>query len=227
MVSDRFLPIEYMSFKYLRDGQPFPVPSNDGGLALTDKRMIIYKWWFESQVNQYPEVITYSLSPEGVAIRGIKATDISTLLDLPCIRKQIDEKIILINKFTETGPDVEEMYDNLKTAISKLIKNLQTLSEIVEQGIKTTRKAISSIKNGKIPVSLLEKMNEIDKRISSESSRIIAGFLIQPIIQGLLHTSTQDKSPAEVLDCTKRLYTELKDSCDYHYDALLRATRLL
>jgi hypothetical protein len=221
------MPIEFMSFKYIREAEPFQVPSNDGGLTLTDKRMIIYKWWFESQANKYPSVTTHSLSPHGVAIPGIPVTDISSLLNLPGKRKYIDEQITRIKSFTEPDADTETTYQRLKKAILDLTENLHILGRIAEKGIKTTREAISSLANGKIPVSLIEELNAIDKKITSESSRIIAGFLIQPVIQGLLHTATREKTPEEVLEYTEKLYTELKDSCDFHYDALVRAGGLL
>lgn len=225
MLSHRFLPLEYMSFKYIRDGQPFFVPANDGGLVLTDKRMIIYKWWFESQMIRYPSVKTCTLSLSGAAIPGMDVIDIQKLFDLPFKRDIIHEKINYILPLTEPDINSEAHYEKLKNAIRELLKNLHALSAIADQGIKTTRKAVSSLKGGKIPLSILEQLNTIDKRITSESSRIIAGFLMQPIVQGLIHTSTRDKSPEEVLEYSEKLYTELKDSCEYHYEELLRAEK--
>ncbi|MBN2532498.1 MAG: motility associated factor glycosyltransferase family protein [Spirochaetales bacterium] len=220
-ISRRFLPMEYMSFKYLRDGQPFLVPANDGNMVLTDKRMIIYKWWFESQMNRYPSIKTVTLSHKGVAIPGMEGTAIQDLLDLPNRKEFIDEKINMIHASTEQDKKSEERYARLKKAIRELIDNLHSLSVIADQGIETTRKAISSLKGGKISRSLLEQLNTIDEKITSESSRIIAGFLIQPIIQGLVHTSIQNKTPEQILEYSEKLYTDLKDSCEYHYKELV------
>ncbi|MBN2439822.1 MAG: motility associated factor glycosyltransferase family protein, partial [Spirochaetales bacterium] len=224
-ISDRYSPMEHKSFTYIRDGKPFPVISNNGSTVLTDQRMIIYKWWFESQMNAYPSLPTYSLSPGGVAIPGIMVRDVKDLLNLPLRREDIDEKMKRIRSYTHGIPDHDKVAAKLKRAIEELLTNLHLLADIADEGITTTEKAISHLSHGKIPPSFVEKLNKIDKKISSESSRVIAGFLIQPVIQGLLHTSTHDKTPGEILAFTKELYTELKSSCDYHYKALIKAEK--
>jgi hypothetical protein len=84
-------PVERMSYRYIKEAMPFFVPSNSGGLTLTDKRMIIYKWWFETQMNLHQSSTTCNLSPHGVAIPGMKLTDLKAALDLPVRRDRIDE----------------------------------------------------------------------------------------------------------------------------------------
>jgi len=41
--------------------------------VLTDRRMLLYAWWFESALAKYPEVKTFNLMPHGVFIPGMPA----------------------------------------------------------------------------------------------------------------------------------------------------------
>ncbi len=47
--SNRVAPLEESSFRYLRDIGLFTVRSAGGGSTPTDRRMLLYKWWFENQ----------------------------------------------------------------------------------------------------------------------------------------------------------------------------------
>jgi len=46
--------------------------SYNGEIIRTDNRMSLYAWWFESRCAEYPDVHTYTLTPESLAIPGIK-----------------------------------------------------------------------------------------------------------------------------------------------------------
>lgn len=53
----------------------FPALHEDytGGTVLTDRRMQLYAWWFESTLAKYTEIKTYNLMPRGVRIPGMPA----------------------------------------------------------------------------------------------------------------------------------------------------------
>lgn len=53
----------------------FPALHEDytGGTVLTDRRMQLYAWWFESTLAKYTEIKTYNLMPHGVRIPGMPA----------------------------------------------------------------------------------------------------------------------------------------------------------
>jgi hypothetical protein len=53
-VSDRCAPLESASFRSLRDIGLFPARSAGGGSTPTDRRMLLYKWWFENQLRMHP-----------------------------------------------------------------------------------------------------------------------------------------------------------------------------
>ena len=49
--SNRFHPASSATFKYQYSANPFWVKANNGDRTITDQRMQIYNWWFESQFN--------------------------------------------------------------------------------------------------------------------------------------------------------------------------------
>ena len=53
-----------------------------GNPVLTDQRMKMFAWWFESRLAEMPEVKTYTFAPQGLAIPGITPVSISSLISL-------------------------------------------------------------------------------------------------------------------------------------------------
>ena len=82
-VCSRLRPMETSSFRYLREIGLLPVPSATGGSTQTDRRMLLYKWWFENQLTMHPEAQTFSLSPDSVAIQGMPLARLSEVLSPP------------------------------------------------------------------------------------------------------------------------------------------------
>ena len=54
-----------------------------GSPVLTDSRMKMFAWWFEARLASCPETKTYTLDPHGLAVPGIVASSIETLLRRP------------------------------------------------------------------------------------------------------------------------------------------------
>ncbi len=65
--SSRFAPSETASHRSIYAARP---EWKDGysGKVLTDARLQMYAWWFESKLAQFPDIKTYNLMPEGLKI---------------------------------------------------------------------------------------------------------------------------------------------------------------
>ncbi|HEY9593399.1 MAG TPA: 6-hydroxymethylpterin diphosphokinase MptE-like protein, partial [Spirochaetia bacterium] len=72
----RLAPAEGSAFRSLRDIGLFEVRATGGGTVPTDRRMLLYKWWFENQLRMRPDLEAFTLSPRGVAIEGMPPADI-------------------------------------------------------------------------------------------------------------------------------------------------------
>ena len=80
--SSRFFTAEQAHVHSLYAAFPSLHKDYAGGMVLTDRRMLLYAWWFESTLAQYPEVKTYNLVPHGVAIPGMPACTAEALPEL-------------------------------------------------------------------------------------------------------------------------------------------------
>jgi hypothetical protein len=92
-VSDRLRPGEDRHFAYLYSAGPFLSANYDGDHTVTDKRMVLYKWWFEDQMKQQPQRVTYTLCKKSVRIEHFQHIEIEKVLELDPCRKDI-ERII-------------------------------------------------------------------------------------------------------------------------------------
>lgn len=62
-----------------------------GNPVLTDSRMKMFAWWFESRLANCPDVETFTLSPQGLNTPGIKIADLQEILQGPLISEQKEE----------------------------------------------------------------------------------------------------------------------------------------
>ena len=70
--------------------------SFNGEDVVTDSRMKMFAWWFESRLANCPETKTYSLNKESLNVPGIEISNISTLLAYKNI-KEVKEKLFNSN----------------------------------------------------------------------------------------------------------------------------------
>lgn len=51
-----------------------------GNPVITDQRMKMFAWWFESRLSECPDTKTYTICPEGLAVPGIIPVELSSIL---------------------------------------------------------------------------------------------------------------------------------------------------
>jgi hypothetical protein len=226
-VSQRLKPSETFELAYLFDADPYFAKSNSGTLTLTDQRMHIYGSWFATQMKIFRDTHTYNLSRSGILVEGMEPRNIDELMALPVVRDRIDETTDRIRE-SALDPDAKEIgrkTDSMKGAIVGLLDDMKGLLSAASTGLDITGIARERMVDGKIPAEILAKLDAVDKVIGGDTSRLIAGFLLQPIIQGIIHSPSAHQTANALLDTTERFYRELKESTEFHYDVLSHATR--
>ena len=80
--ADRMGPLEKQSVGAMFSANPQYGTSYDGNKVLTDDRMKMFAWWFESTIAANPGVKTWTLCPQGMKIPGVEvATGVAKALE--------------------------------------------------------------------------------------------------------------------------------------------------
>lgn len=222
-ISNRTSTAASMSYHLLRDASPYPVENNTGGTTLTDRRLVIYKWWFEGQLKIYPSTNTLNLSKSGVKIEGMPYEEPAGLLDYPPIRGEIDKRIGRIRAEAIEKKRQSDVRIKVKAALAELTDELKHLAEEASSALETLDRLERQLQRDGDPTERLNELNDIDGRISSLMSRDIAGFLMHSTAQTILERGGGAQTPGEQpLHDSRELYTKLYDAADYHLRLLER-----
>ena len=137
--SNRLAPLEGSSFRYLHDIGLFPVRSASGSLTLTDRRMLLYKWWFENQLMIRADVTSFTLSPDSAAIQGMPLAALEEVLALPVVRPEIAERMAGARSRGADSAARERLAHALSTAVAQLESQLERLESLALHGLALSR----------------------------------------------------------------------------------------
>ena len=210
-LSGRLASAEQQDFLALIDAGLIPVASTTGGVALTDRRMILYKWWFENQMQQHAG-FSFTLSADGARVAGLEHRPLGELLALPVRRAEIDERLARARAGNCTGGEPRAEAVGLRAAarrvLEELARDLCRLEELARRGLELARGTSAA------------GLEEVDRQILGLASRQVAGFLFQPLIRKVL--GGQAGSYREALELSAELYRELADSAGYQAGLIRR-----
>lgn len=227
--AQRYNPVERQSFQALRDAHPFPTHSNTSQEVLTDKRMIIYKWWFEEQMNIHSAVTTYNLSKNGIRIKGMPFLDAKNLLELPERRRCIEELKNSINDYTQSTGEAEASDKRrcLRQALATLLQELAVIESCAQEGMQLTDMLAKALEKHQDAGEIIQKLNKVDCQLLKISSRNIAGFLLQPIIQETVANQNRCHTVQQVISTSKDIYTQLMESTSFHQKSILNSFKVM
>lgn len=223
-LSYRKSPTETHSCASLWNADPFYEKNNSGGTTLTDRRLFLYKSWFEAQFRDFPDTDTLSLSPEGIAISGLPPGTMDDILRLPVIRQKLDISLDGIlssgSKGKKYSPDSKKQ---LKDFLQSLILELARSDLLAGKGLDLLD-FVEKNRHDKDVRPVLNLLDEIDKEMLTSGSLDIAGFLIHEISAEIL----SGKNAAEnILEQNKKIYMGIRDSAGFHEKLLQRAIKEL
>jgi len=166
---------------------------------------------------------TFTLSPEGIKIAGILPADISPLLELPCIRPQVNrrlEEIVqlqLHQKHTDSSARREKLHGRLKV----LLDELSAVKAIAKAGLEAVE-SIEDYSDDQYQHPEVQKafdeLNTIDSQLMQSTGRYVAGFLINPVLEQIQDEVYSKKSLNKSIEASRSIYQNLKDSAQFHID---------
>ncbi len=133
--SVRLFTAEQASVSALFSAGSFTTESASGCKVLTDKRLSLYAWWFESALLNSSTPLSL-LSAEGIKIKGASFSPPRSLKSLVSCRKKIDAILSNIEDSSslKEGRTLNEAQVALKGAISELILGLNEILALAKEG---------------------------------------------------------------------------------------------
>jgi hypothetical protein len=221
----RLEPAETQGHRYLTEAGSTRVAATGGGTTPTDRRMLVYRWWFEQQLARPGAPATHVLSALGVRVSGMSYRDVQTLMGLPRIRDGVEA---VMEQVRRAGPGQTER-GTARAAIVAALRllggELDGLAAAAAEGLRHTQALEDVLAVGGSPTRLqavLVALDTVDRRIASTATRDMAGFLMQPMIRRI----TATRGAPGAVEGTRSLYSELQAVARVHAElvrtALLR-----
>ncbi|UTC67776.1 MULTISPECIES: motility associated factor glycosyltransferase family protein [unclassified Treponema] len=182
-VSSRFQPSETASHKTLYYAAP-GLKEGYLGKVLSDNRMQMYAWWFESKIAEFPESKTYNFLSRGLKIPNMEFLDKEGFLikaeKSSLFKKQKADMLSALCSFK--GQDsVEKKKISLAAALKELSSDLAKTKEAAKEGMDICRNILDSIKAEKTPQDAfikqsIDRLNRIDEKIKTGKTNAVIGF---------------------------------------------------
>jgi len=215
---NRFNTSETIFAKHLNNSICQKVDDKNGKKVFTDKRMWLYKSWFEDQI-QYTKSKVINATEDGLHIEGIE--DISL--------KEVMEK--LKNKRLKSEIDIDKNHENntKKQNILNFIEyltivydNLQNLKISVTHG-KSISKRLLKFNDNALVEKMKKELDKIDKEIMSyNEENLLIGMVIQSSINDVFKKANNRVTNEAIVNSYK-LYSSLEDGTDF-LSKLIRST---
>ena len=218
-LSGRLNPAALMDYRLLTDASLVEAEDNSGGTVFTDRRLVIYRQWFEEQHRQYDQE-TLTLSEKGIKIEGIKPATHEQIVSLPDRREKID---MIMDSFLSESFGKKESFSKYIKAAEDTALSLEKLKASAEEGVSICRDILGS---GSYRETAAEKLDRIDSEILSGESRDTAGFLLQEISRKIL-TSEKETELDKVIGNSLSMYESLVRSADYHISLIKKSVKML
>ncbi len=220
--SDRLNTAETAGYSALYGGGPYPVPDYRGKTVLTDKRLILYAWWFESRLAAFPGNKTATLTPEGVKIPGFSIASTEDLESGPEIRTRIDRNLTRILSSDDGKQDSAEgkAFDD---ALTELKKELFFISGLSTQAVKLCESALKG-QNQHSGKSICDELNRIDHLILDSTAKEIASMVFPVSSKGtrgeIGTESGKNSSGTSVFSESRAVYINIKNAAKKNLDNL-------
>ncbi|MDD7611147.1 MAG: DUF115 domain-containing protein [Spirochaetales bacterium] len=125
-VSNKVNSAEYQTTKILFSADTSCENSFDGTKVLTDSRMKMFAWWFESRIANFPEIKNFSLCKKSLRIPGFSYIPLEDFLT----KSDIEEKRMKFLSLAEKKQDKKNCLDiNKIEEINKNFPNQEFLQE--------------------------------------------------------------------------------------------------
>lgn len=172
--SIRTTPAETAQVSILFNTQNEKFVDYEDNIIITDSKMKLFAWWFESQIAKDNHIKTYTLSKKSLKIPGIEYKNVTEILNNPIIESQ--KKEIILSAEKNAKPIPKEKFDNL---LNDLLQKFDELLAKSKKGLSICNKILAQ------PEFIAEQkakehfnsLSEIDNFILNSDAKKVASLV--------------------------------------------------
>ena len=210
VITNKFNTLQTQFIKYLIGGIPIKTTNNRGELCYTDKRMFLYKSWFEKNISESKSIIINATN------RGLKLNNVETkkLEDIYTKYIASSKKQLMLNNLL---PKIDQK-KSLQTNTSIFLEYLEKIEKNLKKILVLSRKAKIILSTMGINGSYSEnnkKLTVLEKEIMSFKDEInLISMTMQDTVVKIMK-GVQKKNKNFVISESNMLYSSLEDSCKF------------
>jgi len=185
--------------------------------VLTDARMKMFAWWFESRLSGCTDACTYTFSRKGLAIPGILPVGFDSLLSKTDISAE-KQTFFSQSEKNEQHPSplkFDTVFREFTENLSALYTAAKKGKDICEEALRTA----SDISRSTVISKILSQLTAVDNAIQQNSLKDTVEFVFQTgrQLKKMQTTQPQSEDPhIEFLTHSLFIYTELcRAVCEY------------
>ncbi len=172
LLSGRLHPAETDNCAALYSASSYTGYDYTGAPVLTDRRMALYAWWFESKCAAFPQNRTKTLSPEGLRIPGVETADIQTVLSYPERREDIEA---FLGEKTRSLPPEAGKKERFVRAVREITEELEITEKNAKKAERLCAEASRLSRPAAYPHGTEKRLRSIHAELDSLDTRIRSG----------------------------------------------------
>ena len=218
--SNRFFPSETASHLSLYSASP-QLKEGYEGKVLSDKRMEMYAWWFESKIAEFPDIKTYKLLPRGLKIPNMPALSKEEFLlkaDNSSYSAKIKKEKLNALCFLKNTNRFKENKRSLDSVMKELKANMETTKNISKEAMNICETILALLKSKNhieedFFKDSIKKLNLIDEKIKTDKTNAIIGFDLLLREDSGKESGPNAKQPISVYEENLLLYKKIYEAC--------------
>ncbi len=211
--STRLAPAETAGYLALYGAGPYPVPDYRGGTVLTDKRLILYAWWFESRLAGTGGPPTATLTPEGVRIPGFGVMTVDDLVSGPEVRGSIDDTLARLVRETNLKQRSlrEKTVSDFEKARAELVSELGLMSKLANKGM-TLCGQYRNDDRPDVHEKMLRELGLLDAKILASPAKDVASMVFRG--------NGDKQAETGAIDASEAIYRHILEAAEKNIGAL-------
>jgi hypothetical protein len=205
---NRFSPLLSHTLRYMRGGEAVPLKDKRGGTVFTDRRMLLYRSWFEHQMRTEKRKIC-NITAGGLSIEGMPDEPAERLGEYTRVDTALKKRALMdrIRSFISKASLNRAGVEDFTRYLGDTAEQLGRLQEIQKRAMELTEALLHSPSD-----TDWGELGDLDARLLSfeEPNRLISMVMQASIHQVLSRRRVDDRR--EALEISRELYKAMSEA---------------